>query len=260
QGHGVYADQLHSLVPALVIPGVPLFVWWRGAPPLRSPMHKRLRQMSQRMIVDSSGFRDAFGGLADEVLKCGAESCAISDLAWGRLERWREQIADLFDPADTSPYLVQIERLAITSTTGAHVYPTEAVLLVSWLASRLGWQTRSPLTEDREEWVCRFEREGRTIECRVESAGGGQDSSDGGAIAEVVIEAGVARFELSAEPGGGSVKQKIAVSGVARTDSRIGMKPPDLLSLLSQELEMVGNDEVYEQAVAVGARLSGAQL
>jgi glucose-6-phosphate dehydrogenase assembly protein OpcA len=254
-GRGGYAGQLHSIIPPLIVPDVPVFAWWRGAPPFRTTTYERLRRMSQRMIVDSSGFREAFGQLSAEVLRCATEGCAISDLAWGRLEGWREHVARLFDPSDTAAYLSQIRAIRITTTVA--VYPTEAVLLLSWLASRLDWQPSGPLEPAPDGWRCHFTLPGRSIDCRVTQAAG--DATPGAEpIRAVSIDADTKEFELTADPRGEFVSQKVVVDGRLASEAHTGMRRPDLFTLLSQELEMLQNDLVYESAVALGAQLSAS--
>jgi glucose-6-phosphate dehydrogenase assembly protein OpcA len=251
EGRGSYAKQLHSIVQPLLVRDVPTFVWWRGAPPLRTAMYRRLRQMSQRIVVDSSGFREAFAELAAEVAHSTAEHCAISDLGWGRLEGWREQLARLFDPPDTRGYLSHISAVRIVSADSA--YPTEAVLLLGWLASRLDWQVESRL-ESGDAWTCSFRRGDKQIRCTVVTSKG-QGSIE--PITSVSLAAGDGEFELSVTAQG-SVTQRIRLGGKTLLSTSSGMRAPDLASLLSQELELTVNDHVYESAVAIGATLSGA--
>jgi glucose-6-phosphate dehydrogenase assembly protein OpcA len=79
-----------------------------------------------------------------------APACALSDLNWGRVTPWRELIAQFFDVADYQPYLVNVDSVeieyAVLSQTGnpdqASVPPNpiRALLLAAWLQTRLGWQ------------------------------------------------------------------------------------------------------------------------
>lgn len=254
EGRGSYASQLHSLVQPLLVPDVPVFVWWRGAPPIRTTMYRRLRQMSQRMFVDSSGFREAFAQLAAEVVHSTAEHCAISDLGWGRLEGWREQIARLFDPPDTRHYLSQVNSVRVD--TAVQGYPTEAVLLLGWLASRLGWQVDARLVQDGQSWKCSFRSPAGPITCRI--VGDHRNGARSGAITSIAMAAADGEFELVVQPDGGSVTQRVRIGGETVIATSSGMQAPDLATLLSQQLELTANDHIYESAVAVGAALSAA--
>ena len=255
EGRGGYADQLHSIVQPLLVPDVPVFVWWRGAPPLRTTMYDRLRELSQRMVVDSSGFREAFAALAEEVVKCTSKHCSISDLAWARLEIWREQIARLFDPPDTRIYLGQIESVSVTTT--APDYPTEAVLLLSWAGSRLGWESTRRVQSEGKGWTCSFRHGGRTIECAIEPSPTNTPVSLHEAITSVTIVAGEARLELMMAPGARSISQRVRLAGETMAEGSSGVIHPDLTTLLSREVELIENDEVYERAVALGAVVVG---
>jgi glucose-6-phosphate dehydrogenase assembly protein OpcA len=61
----------------------------------------------------------------------------VVDLAWLRSTPWRERVAATFDPAEWRPALEQISAVTVrhrADSVGA------ALLLVGWLASRLGWK------------------------------------------------------------------------------------------------------------------------
>ena len=66
-----------------------------------------------------------------------AERAYVVDLAWLRSTPWRERVAFTFDPAEWRPELEHIS--AVTVRHGADS-AVAALLLVGWLASRLGWE------------------------------------------------------------------------------------------------------------------------
>lgn len=253
---GSYAQQLHSIARPLLLPDIPTFVWWRGQPPLATPMYDRLREMASRMVVDSSGFRGAFIELSREALQCQSAACALSDLAWGRLEGWREQVARLFDPPDTRAYLARLDSVHINTATAD--YPTEAILLLGWLAAQLSWRLDAPMEMHDDQWSCSFQGEGGPISCTIE--GVAEEGLEGlpDTILSLELSGGGGSFTLTADPSSSSLQQRITIDGRVLTDGGIGMQAPALLQVLSRELELLERDAVYERAVAMGARLSGA--
>ena len=82
-------------------------------------------------------------------------ACALSreayvvDLAWLRSTPWRERIAATFDPPALRPELRAIESLTVRHHPDSTV---AAMLLIGWLASRLGWET-SPLSRREDAFV-----------------------------------------------------------------------------------------------------------
>jgi glucose-6-phosphate dehydrogenase assembly protein OpcA len=253
-GAGSYAEQMHSVVPSLLLPDIPTFLWWRGAPRFESAMYPAMRKIASRIIVNSLGYRQAFAELAREILQTTYESCAVSDLAWDRLEGWRENIASLFDPPDTRAYLRKIERIEMSVATD--VYPTEAVLLLGWLASQLGWEVDEALARENNHWSCRLGKERGQVVCRINKTDIPTSSESLVTLTRISIRAADAILSLTAQPDHDTVCQRTEVGGRVIAEASAGMKNPGLLELLSQEMEQLTADHLYEQAVTVGARLS----
>ena len=93
------------------------------------------------MLLDSVDEPDARRRAAPRGASC-SRSAYVVDLAWLRSTPWRERVAATFDPAKLRPDLRTISARRRSATTPS---PTAAaLLLVGWLASRLGWQL-SPL-------------------------------------------------------------------------------------------------------------------
>jgi len=60
----------------------------------------------------------------------------VVDLAWLRSTPWRERLAATFDPAQWRPALGEINAVTVAYRAGS---TAAALLLMGWLASRLGW-------------------------------------------------------------------------------------------------------------------------
>ena len=61
----------------------------------------------------------------------------VVDLAWLRGTPWRERVAATLDPSEWGPALEQISAVTVRHRADSAV---AALLLVGWLASRLGWE------------------------------------------------------------------------------------------------------------------------
>src|SRR5205807_8275681 len=119
-------------VDPLVVTDIPTVLW---SPSDYDDAVRALLPLSQVMLLDSMDDADIAKGLrhACDVL----ESAYVVDLAWLRSTPWRERVAATFDPPNLRPDL-----WAINGVTIRH-HPESAVaglLLVGWLASRLGWK------------------------------------------------------------------------------------------------------------------------
>jgi glucose-6-phosphate dehydrogenase assembly protein OpcA len=112
-----------SVVQPLLLPDLPVFLRWRGVPPFADPAFDGLVQVVDRLIVDSTEWQDLpkpYGMFADVF-----DRVVVSDIAWARTSRWREQLASLW------PEIAGVEQIRVTGTAA------QAHLLAGWLRSRL---------------------------------------------------------------------------------------------------------------------------
>jgi glucose-6-phosphate dehydrogenase assembly protein OpcA len=151
---------LPSGVAALLVPDLPVFLWWQGSlPEVGDPVLDELTEMASQVIVDSSN-----ADLA-AVAELDRSAEGLTDLAWVRTGAWREAIAALFDGRSQRRAL---NRLFGVEVTGP---PNEAALLAGWLRARLhrhvGLDVRRTKRLNRVELLCgddavfRVERMGR---------------------------------------------------------------------------------------------------
>lgn len=77
-----------------------------------------------------------------DLLRRKKSRCAISDMSWTYQSPWREIVAQFFDPPQARQYLDNIEQVTIDYAAGdedSHVNVSQAYLFAGWLVSRLGW-------------------------------------------------------------------------------------------------------------------------
>jgi glucose-6-phosphate dehydrogenase assembly protein OpcA len=129
---------LESIVDPLVVTDVPTVLW----SPRRDPQAvEALLPLAQVVLLDSTDEPGARQGLE---LSCELLKAAyVVDLAWLRSTPWRERVATTFDPPDLRPDLYAISAVAIRHHPQSVV---AGLLLVGWLASRLGWEV-GPLAD-----------------------------------------------------------------------------------------------------------------
>jgi glucose-6-phosphate dehydrogenase assembly protein OpcA len=118
------AKALPSAVTSLLVPDLPVFLWWQG-PFDEGGLAKELSRLASRVIVDSG--------------ECGLEGVAaarsvggaVADLAWAGLLPWRDAVAGLFDgPKEVKA----LERIRAVDVRGPE---NEARLMAGWLRSAL---------------------------------------------------------------------------------------------------------------------------
>ncbi len=136
-----HVEHLDTIVDPLVVTDLPTMLW---APHGHGEAIDALLPLAQVVLLDSVDEPD----LEDAVARARelARRVYVVDLAWLRSTPWRERIAASFDPLR---YRLQLP--TITSVEIRH-HPDSTVagvLLLGWLASRLGW-TPGAMTQRRD--------------------------------------------------------------------------------------------------------------
>jgi glucose-6-phosphate dehydrogenase assembly protein OpcA len=120
------ADALPSAVLSLLVTDLPTFAWWQGPIPDGLAVLAELARLSSSTVVDSN--ISSLEGVA----RVGRLDSWVTDLAWLRLEPWREAVASVFDPAPAAAALAEVRSVCVIGPVN------EARLLAGWLSSRLG--------------------------------------------------------------------------------------------------------------------------
>ena len=137
-------DRTHRVPPlvnSLLIPDMPVAVWWIGDLPNEHEAYVgSLLAPADRLIVDSVHFDSP----ADLVLvsRVGERTTTTpADLNWIRLEEWRAATASIFDPPHMREKLPSLRRVRVVSGAGETNFFGEAVeslLYASWISAQVG--------------------------------------------------------------------------------------------------------------------------
>jgi hypothetical protein len=131
-----HLDDLVTIVDPLVVTDLATLVW---SPHGHPEAVDELLELAQAVLVDSldePSWREAIGRACE--LRGRAY---VVDLAWLRSTPWRERVAAAFDSPGMRAELCEIDTISVRHHPDSTV---AAMLLVGWLASRLGWEV-SPL-------------------------------------------------------------------------------------------------------------------
>ncbi|HLF84757.1 MAG TPA: glucose-6-phosphate dehydrogenase assembly protein OpcA [Blastocatellia bacterium] len=256
------ADEVPSAVAPLLLSDLPVYLWWHAVPRLADKaLFRRLVDLSDRVVIDSAHFRDPeadLGSLA-VVLTETPRWTALSDLNWARLTAWRALLAGFYDIADYRPLLNQLKQVTIRYAPPAAdsaVIPTRALLLAGWLASRLRW-TAQPGTARRtpESASLEFSVDGRSFGLEFAHT---RREIEPEHLALVTLES-EANQSVSFTVRRSADAQRIETSvtrgeekGVQRVLSYEGLSETELIG---KELEILGHDRVYEQAVLAAGEM-----
>jgi glucose-6-phosphate dehydrogenase assembly protein OpcA len=229
--HGEVATHLASLVTPLLIPDLPVILWWPGRPDFDNPLFDDLCELGDRLVVDTDeGFeREDLVRLLDVAHRQQARA-SIGDFNWARLIPWRHLAAQFFDMPGMLPRLAQIHGVSVYH--GRDGSTTQARLLGGWVQGRMARvgidvPLELRLDDAHEHGVCRF---------LIYTAG----------------PDGQARFSIAYLPGGRLCAEiRIGDQESART---VRMARRSAEELLGIELTLPGHDELFEEALAAAVR------
>lgn len=144
---------LASLVSPLLISELPTFLWWPTGDFVGNALFNDVVGIVDRLIVDSARLgNDARAVAQMRTLLDDEDDPRLGDFTWMRLEPWRQLIAQFFDPKEVQNCLDQLSQVNIAYAEHRRDNGSgfaAALLIVGWLASRLGWQVIEPLEPRR---------------------------------------------------------------------------------------------------------------
>src|SRR2546427_8875982 len=138
-------DRLASAVIPLLVPDLPVFLWWTGTPPLGSRSFAALLRLTDRLIVDSADFArpELTLPIIARISEAARGRFGLTDLNWTRLTPWRQIATSFFDVPAWRVFLDGIPGLRggfAADADGRDIHPSPALLFAGWLASRLAWR------------------------------------------------------------------------------------------------------------------------
>jgi glucose-6-phosphate dehydrogenase assembly protein OpcA len=226
--HGEVALHLASLVTPLLIPDLPVILWWPGRPDFDSPLFDALCELADRLVVDTDeGFEDRDMRRLLEVARRHHASASIGDFNWARLIPFRHLTAQFFDMPGMLAQLTRIQ--GVTVHHGADGSTTQARLMAGWIKGRMATvNIEVPVDLHRDE---EFEH----------------------GVSRMVVytrgEEGTGRFTVRRLKGGRLCAEvRIGDQDLVSRTVRFATRPAE--ELLAIELTLPGHDVLFEEALA----------
>jgi glucose-6-phosphate dehydrogenase assembly protein OpcA len=250
--------QALSAASTIVLPGLPVQTWWPGVVPFDGDLYNHVVEISDRLLLDASRFRDPRSGLTElsAAIDVAHESVAFADLTWSRLMPWRVLTAELFDAQPDQELLDSIQNVALEySRSAGATESVEPLLYVGWLASRLGWEPRAAIEEAPGTWRFWLVDGVRPVEVRIAR----NDRPLGTAVGpipglrSVTINAREADRAATyvVERGGAGDEARTIKSDGTRLEGRAHLPRPDDVDLLQHELAGFTTDRIYVESLDV---------
>jgi glucose-6-phosphate dehydrogenase assembly protein OpcA len=257
-------DDVASVVMPLLLADLPVYLWWRAVPRLDDRAFQRLVDVADRVIIDSADFADQQGDLATlaDVLVKSPRWAAFSDLNWSRLTAWRALLAGFYDVAQYRPLFDQMNRVVIEHAPPSDdrsVISARALLLAAWLQSRLGWQL-NPESLKRTDEAVAFELNagGRAVSLEFVPTA---RQIEPGHLALVTIGSALnpaASFSVRRSGDATRIETAVTLGEESHIQRVLSYENWSESALIGRELEIMGHDRVYEQAVIAAGEIVGA--
>lgn len=255
--HGQFTSELPSAGIPLLVPDLPVFLWWQDLQRLDDDTFLPLSHSADRLVIDSVDLAAVnlhLDSIEQLFSRQGAEAIAVSDINWARLTSWRALLANFYDVQEYRAALAEQERVKIEYAApegNANGIATQALMIAGWLASRLHWSIERQTNEaDQTLFFAR-------------KANGGAVSLELKRVELPEMKPGrLARVELQSTPNNASFVVQRADNGLhLETHAMIEGRPcpgrtlpvrnRSTAELLAREMEILAKDTTYEAAVRV---------
>ncbi|MEI1376365.1 glucose-6-phosphate dehydrogenase assembly protein OpcA [Nostoc sp. UHCC 0926] len=258
-GTAAALERIGGMIPALLIGGLPKFLWWKATPDPNNSLFKRLAAVSNNVIVDSCNFNTPENDLLhlQELVETGVP---LADLNWRRLASWQELTAEAYDSPHRRAALKEIDRVTIDYEKGN---PAQALLFLGWLASRLEWQPVAYEKESGDYDITRIRfvaQEQRQVEAEL----AGVPVADVGDIIGDLIALRLSSTNPQADCGTVICSE---TGGCMRMETHGGAQSAGLFqqvtslseqkaeALLSQQVQRWGRESLFEESLGVTANI-----
>jgi glucose-6-phosphate dehydrogenase assembly protein OpcA len=238
---GPPATHLESFAGPLLIPDLPVFLWYPGEFSPRSPEFAAMAELADRVIIDSAATDNREGCLREiAALLEDPATPAVGDLQWVGISPWRSLLADTFGSPERAGELEKIQRVEVLYAPAGE---NQALLLTGWLASTLGWKAQ---TASRDADVRRIGYSGSSGEISVELSAGSPDAR----LRRIRLYSEELSFQVSRHRELSDVRTTVMRGDELLAERTVHLGSFDLGVLVGEELGYRGHDEAYERALA----------
>ncbi len=236
-----HLPRLLSIVDPIIVSELPTMVW---APHSHDEAVDALAELTDVVLLDSDDPPDVAD--AFDRARHLSHSAYVVDLAWLRTTPWRERLAASFDPRRRRKALSEISAVAVRHRSSASA---SALLLVGWLASRLGWTVEALADMGEGAFDGEASVNEHTVGLRIEPA-----DQDVPGLAGVTIECGDL-FSIALDRGPGGLRAHVhAFDGEEREWRVLGASRGEAGILGEGVRQALLRDGTYGPALAAARR------
>ena len=260
---GPIIETVSSAIVPLLVPDVPVFLWWKDIPHYEDKLFNHMTEMSDRIVIDSSCFdhpHEDMQRLA-EVIQERAEAMSASDLNWGRLTAWRTLMASFWDVPDYRPHLEKIDRVTVEydpPDIAPHQIAPKALLVVGWLATRLGWSIEGK--GEGEEGCTNFKLKANGRDINVLMCATEREGTIDGMLVSLTLSSTTsgAEFRVSFSEDRKKLETEASICGAHSVGRVLSFEQKTEGQRLSREISLLQRDVIYEEALCSAVQLINA--
>ncbi len=258
-GTATALERVGGMIPALLIGGLPKFIWWKATPDPNNGLFKRLAAVCNNVIVDSCNFNEPETDLLSlqELVESGIP---LADLNWRRLSGWQELTAEAYDAPHRRAALTEVDKVNIDYEKGS---PVQALMFVSWLASRLNWHPVSYQKESGDYDITRIQfvaQDQRQVEAELAGVPVGEVGEVAGDLVALRLNSTNPQANcgtLICSETGGCMRMEThggaQSSGVFQQVTSLSEQKAEVL--LSQQVQRWGREALFEESLAVTTKI-----
>ena len=258
---GPIVETAASAIAPLLVPDVPVFLWWKDIPHDDDKLFSRMSRMADRVVIDSASFDHPYEDMLrlSSVVRELGKDARVSDLNWGRLTSWRMLLASFWDVAEYRSHLDRIDSVTIEydapDAAPAEIAP-KALLVSGWLASRLGWKVEGGSVR-KDDGMAQFTLTAPHGAVVVEMRAMHDEKGGDGMLASLVLAegSGSASFSVALSRDGKRLETKASVDGAHTIGRVLAYEQKTEGQRLSREFGLLARDLIYEKTLAVAAQL-----
>jgi len=257
---GEFVAELPSATLPLLIPDLPVFLWWRNSFVLNDKLFMQLCRGANRLIIDSVAFlSDGLTAIAQLSRNRDYERLGISDVNWERLTFWRALLANFYDVPLYRPALDALSTIEVDYSapeSSAEMIASQAMLIAGWLACCLGWQPgRESRKVSGDGLQLNLNKGNQQIELKLRRVE--RDDLKPGRLVKVELqsEREAATFVVIRNENGLHLETYATLSGETQPGQLLPVRNRSTAQLVGREMEILTNDEVYTEALLRGIEM-----
>ncbi|MBC8161680.1 MAG: glucose-6-phosphate dehydrogenase assembly protein OpcA [Roseiflexaceae bacterium] len=251
---GPAVERASGVVLPLLVPDVPVVLWWPSGDPQASPLFAQLSELADRVIVDSATFAQPEPQLR-ALLKDARAHKRVSDLAWARLTPWRELLAQFFDSAASAAQVHTISSVRVQYELPEAVLDrVQPLMLVGWLAAKLGWQPLGALLNRADAALSLRRPDGGSVEVMLVPQAVAAPAA--ARITAVELRTAIATYQVGCSSATNCATARVQPREGAAIQRVVRLEQLAVAELLAEDLRLFGRDRAYEATLRALAAIS----